>query len=74
MVGILLATHGDFADGIAMTGNMLFGEQPNVAAVTLQPSEGPDDLRAKMLDAISKFEDPDNVLILVDLWGGTPFN
>ena len=40
MVGILLATHGDFADGIAMTGNMLFGEQPNVAAVTLQPSEG----------------------------------
>ena len=74
MVGILLATHGDFAEGIKMTGGMLFGEQPNVAAVTLQPSEGPDDLRAKMLDAISKFEDPENVLILVDLWGGTPFN
>ena len=74
MVGILLATHGDFAEGIKMTGGMLFGEQPNVAAVTLQPSEGPDDLRAKMLEAISTFEDPDNVLILVDLWGGTPFN
>ena len=74
MVGILLATHGDFAEGIFMTGSMLFGEQENVAAVTLQPSEGPDDLRAKMLQAIDGFENKDEVLILVDLWGGTPFN
>ncbi len=74
MVSILLATHGDFADGIFMTGSMLFGEQENVAAVTLQPSEGPDDLRAKMLRAIDGFENKDEVLILVDLWGGTPFN
>ena len=74
MVSILLATHGDFADGIFMTGSMLFGEQENVAAVTLQPSEGPDDLRAKMLQAIDGFENKDEVLILVDLWGGTPFN
>ena len=74
MVSILLATHGDFAEGIFMTGSMLFGEQENVAAVTLQPSEGPDDLRAKMLQAIDGFENKDEVLILVDLWGGTPFN
>ena len=74
MVSILLATHGDFAEGIFMTGSMLFGEQENVAAVTLQPSEGPDDLRAKMLRAIDGFENKDEVLILVDLWGGTPFN
>jgi PTS system mannose-specific IIB component len=74
MVSILLATHGDFAEGIFMTGSMLFGEQENVAAVTLQPSEGPDDLRAKMLQAIDGFESKDEVLILVDLWGGTPFN
>ena len=37
MVGILLATHGDFAEGIKMSGSMLFGDQPNAAAVTLQP-------------------------------------
>ena len=74
MVGIILATHGDFATGILQSASMIFGEQPNVAAVTLQPSEGPDDVRRKMEEAVASFEDPEQVLILVDLWGGTPFN
>ena len=74
MVGILIATHGDFAKGILMSLTMVAGEQENLAAVTLQPSDGPDDLRAKMEKAIASFENQDEVLILVDLWGGTPFN
>ena len=74
MVGIILATHGDFATGILQSASMIFGEQPNVAAVTLQPNEGPADVRRKMEEAVASFEDPDQVLILVDLWGGTPFN
>ena len=74
MVGIILATHGNFATGIQQSASMIFGEQPNVAAVTLQPNEGPDDVRKKMEEAVASFEDPEQVLILVDLWGGTPFN
>lgn len=74
MVGIVLATHGDFAKGILQSGSMLFGDQPDVAAVTLQPSDGPADLRKRMEDAIASFENQDEVLIMVDLWGGTPFN
>jgi PTS system mannose-specific IIB component len=53
---------------------MIFGEQENVQAVTLMPSEGPDDIKAKMKDAIASFDNQDEVLFLVDLWGGTPFN
>lgn len=74
MVGIILASHGEFAKGILQSGAMIFGEQSNVAACTLMPSEGPDDIRKKMEDAIKGFEDPNEVLFLVDLWGGTPFN
>ena len=74
MVGILLASHGGFAPGILESVSMVFGEQPNIQAVALMPSMGPDDLRAEMEAAIAKFDDPDNVLIMVDLWGGTPFN
>lgn len=74
MVGIILASHGDFAKGILQSGEMIFGTQPNVNAVTLQPSEGPDDIRAKMEEAITTFENPEQVLFMVDLWGGTPFN
>lgn len=74
MVGIILASHGGFAEGIKQSGAMVFGEQPNLAAVTLQPSQGPDDVRRQMEEAIASFDNPDEVLFLVDLWGGTPFN
>lgn len=74
MVGIILASHGGFATGIYQSVSMIFGEEPNVKAVTLMPNEGPDDIRAKMEEAVASFDDPEQVLILVDLWGGTPFN
>ena len=74
MVGIILASHGEFANGILQSGAMIFGDHVDVKAVTLQPSEGPDDLKAKMEAAIATFENQDEVLFLVDLWGGTPFN
>ena len=74
MVGIILASHGNFAEGILQSASMIFGEQENVKAVTLAPSEGPDDVKAKMQEAISSFDNQDEVLFLVDLWGGTPFN
>jgi len=74
MVGIILATHGGFSEGILQSGSMIFGDQPNVAAVTLMPENGPADVRAKMEAAVASFDDPEQVLILVDLWGGTPFN
>ncbi|MBF0009800.1 PTS mannose transporter subunit IIAB [Enterococcus casseliflavus] len=74
MVGIILASHGEFANGILQSGSMIFGEQENVKAVTLMPSEGPDDIKSKMQEAIATFDDQEEVLFLVDLWGGTPFN
>lgn len=74
MVGIILASHGEFAEGIFQSGSMIFGDQADVKACTLMPSEGPEDIRKKMEDAIATFENPNEVLFLIDLWGGTPFN
>ena len=74
MVGIILASHGGFAEVIYQSGEMIFGKQENVKACILKPSEGPDDIRKKMEDAIASFDDPEQVLFLIDLWGGTPFN
>ncbi|WP_334329067.1 mannose/fructose/sorbose PTS transporter subunit IIA [Companilactobacillus sp. HBUAS59699] len=74
MVGIIIASHGEFAKGIKQSGSMIFGEQEDVQAVTLMPDMGPDDLKAKLEEAIATFKDQDQVLFLVDLWGGTPFN
>lgn len=74
MVGIVLASHGELAAGVRQTGSMVFGDQENVAVVSLEPSMGPDDFRAKLEEAVSQLEDQEQVLFLVDLWGGTPFN
>ena len=74
MVGIILASHGEFAEGIFQSGSMIFGDQANVKPCILKPSEGPQDIRAKMEEAVASFEDQNEVLFLVDLWGGTPFN
>ena len=74
MVGIVLASHGDLAAGIKQTGSMVFGDQPNVAVVSLQPSMGPDQFRAELEKAVATLDDQEQVLFLVDLWGGTPFN
>ena len=74
MVGIILATHGEFAEGILQSGTMIFGEQEDVKAVTLHPSDSPESLKERMLAAIATFDDQNEVLFLVDLWGGTPFN
>lgn len=74
MVGIILASHGEFANGIKQSSEMIFGQQQDVQAVILLPSEGPDAFRAKLDAAIASLSNQEQVLILCDLWGGTPFN
>lgn len=74
MIGIILASHGKFAEGIMQSSEMIFGEQENLKAVTFMPEEGPDDLRAHLLEAVESFDDELQILFLVDLWGGSPFN
>lgn len=74
MVGIVLASHGKFAEGIMQSGSMVFGDQQDVKAVCLTPNEGPEDFRKKLEEAVKDFSDQKEILFLVDLWGGTPFN
>ncbi len=73
MVGIILASHGGFAEGIKQSAQMIFGDQEKFESVVLMPSMGPDEFRENLSKAIEKV-DADEILFLVDLWGGTPFN
>ena len=73
-IGIIIASHGEFAAGIHQSGSMIFGEQEKVQVVTFMPNEGPDDLYAKFNNAVATFDAEDEVLVLADLWSGSPFN
>lgn len=73
-IGIIIASHGKFAEGIHQSGSMIFGEQEKVQVVTFMPNKGPDDLYGHFNNAIQQFDADDEILVLADLWSGSPFN
>ncbi|HGO0135533.1 PTS sugar transporter subunit IIB [Streptococcus pyogenes] len=73
-IGIIIASHGKFAEGTHQSGSMIFGEQEKVQVVTFMPNEGPDDLYGHFNNAIQQFDADDEILVLADLWSGSPFN
>lgn len=73
-VGIILASHGDFALGVKQTGEMIFGVQEKVEVCIFMPDENLEQYQTKLRKVINRFNKEDELLCLVDLWGGTPFN
>lgn len=74
MISILVVSHGDFAKSLIQTAEMIAGKQGNVSWVSLAPNDGVDSLKAKLDTQIAKFPKDAPILILADLWGGSPFN
>ncbi|MFC2768175.1 MAG: PTS sugar transporter subunit IIA [Mitsuokella sp.] len=74
MFGIIVGTHGLFAEELLKSCEMICGEQKNVRAVTLIPGEGPDDVVAKYEKAVKELDCAGGVLFLNDLFGGSPYN
>lgn len=74
MFGIIVGTHGIFAQELVRSCEMICGEQKNVRAVTLIPGEGPDDVVKKYEAAIAELDCDGGVLFLNDLFGGSPYN
>lgn len=74
MVGFILASHGDLAEGIYSSAKMVFGEAEELQTVTFHNGETLDDLRGNLLKAVEKLSDRENVLFMVDLFAGSPYN
>ena len=73
MVCLVVAAHGHLAEGLVASSAMIVGPSDDVVAVTFAPSEGPDDLLAKYAAAVEASSSQEH-LILVDLFGGSPYN
>lgn len=72
MVGILIAGHGGFPSGVLSAVNLVAGNPGNVTAVDFVEGMSTDELKAKMLAALDEMEQ-EEILVLTDLAGGTPF-
>ncbi len=75
MIGILVLTHGELAEEFLKTARMIgLSSEERVAALCVDPSTAPDSLREKLGKVIREVDEGDGVLILTDLFGGTPTN
>ena len=77
MFAIIIGTHGEFANGILESAQMILGEdlvKSGVRAVILKRGEGPENVIEKYKKAIAELGNPERVLFLNDLRGGTPYN
>lgn len=70
MIKLVLAAHGQFASGIVTSIKLIAGEQENLEIVDFVEGMTSDDVKEKIKQAAGQAQD---VLILTDLLGGTPF-
>jgi len=74
MIGIVLVTHGDLGAELLRTAQEIVGKSPAVEAVSIHVSEQIEKARKKIEAALQRVNDGSGVLILTDLFGGTPSN
>jgi PTS system mannose-specific IIA component len=72
MVGLIVATHGRLAEEMVAAAEQIVGKLPAVGAVSLSPGEAPAAIREKMRQAVSGVDSGDGVIVMADLFGGTP--
>ncbi len=74
MIGIVIVTHGQLAEEFLSAMIHIVGEQKNIATICIQPEDDMEQRRDDILKAVKKVEVGDGVILLTDMFGGTPSN
>ena len=75
MVGVVIVTHCHLAEELIAAAELVVGESlKQFQPVSIDPTEGSEEIREKIIAAIRKVDGGKGVLILTDMYGGTPSN
>ena len=74
MIGIVLAAHGPLPGAFLESTSMILGDLPQVATISLMPGDSLEGLVDRLHAAVNEVNTGDGVLILLDMFGGTPAN
>jgi mannose PTS system EIIA component len=74
MIGMVLVTHGHLADELRAAMEHVVGLQRNVDTVCIGPEDDMDNRRAEIEACIGRCDTGDGVVLLTDMFGGTPSN
>nr|WGD61992.1 PTS fructose transporter subunit IIA [Bacillus subtilis]WGD72134.1 PTS fructose transporter subunit IIA [Bacillus subtilis] len=74
MISVIISGHGDFPIALKESSGMIFGEENNLIAVPFFKGEGIQTPQEKYHQAVKDIPEEHEVLFLVDIFGGTPYN
>lgn len=74
MIGMVLVTHGRLAEEFIAALEHVVGPQTQVAAICIGPDDDMEQRRAEILEKVAAMDAGDGVVLLTDLFGGTPSN
>ena len=74
MIGVIVVTHGQLATELVNATETIVGDLPRFAAVAIGWHEDTHDAREEIMQAIKRVDQGRGVLILTDMFGGTPSN
>ena len=74
MIGMVLVTHGSLAKEFIAALEHVVGEQEAIAAVCIGPDDDMEQRRMEILENVAKVDSGDGVVLLSDMFGGTPSN
>ena len=74
MIGVVVVTHGQLANELVNGAEAIVGDLPRFAAVSIGWHEDTQDARQEIAQAIERVRQDEGVLILTDMFGGTPSN
>jgi PTS system mannose-specific IIA component len=74
MIGMVLVTHGHLATEFRAALEHVVGQQKQIATISIGPEDDMEQRRKDILDAVSEVDAGDGVVVLTDMFGGTPSN
>ncbi|MEW6615450.1 MAG: PTS fructose transporter subunit IIA [Thermodesulfobacteriota bacterium] len=74
MVGILVITHYNLGAELVAAADMMGGRIDGIHAISVDPKKDTDKLRKEISMAIKRLDNGEGVLIITDMFGGTPSN
>ncbi|HAE01427.1 MAG: PTS fructose transporter subunit IIA [Rhodospirillaceae bacterium] len=74
MIGLVLVTHGGLAREFVSAMEHVVGAQQNVTAICIGPDDDMERRRVDILEAVKAVDTGEGVVVLTDMFGGTPSN
>lgn len=74
MIGIVIVTHGNLAQEFRVALEHVVGRQEQIETISIAPDDNMEERRRAIHDAITHAESGDGVIVLTDMFGGTPSN